>query len=103
MDSSLAPPRTGFVVRPPREIDLTSASVLRAELNVAIARSRLVTVDMADVAFMNSVGIGVLTGAAQRLSLQGGRLVVRNPSAALVRLLRVAGASSLLEGEASAA
>lgn len=103
MDSSLTVSRTWLVVRPPAEIDLLSAGVLRQELSAAVARSRSVAVDMSDVAFMNSVGVGVLIAAQHRLASQGGQLVVRNASAALVRLLRVAGASSLLETDPAAA
>lgn len=96
MDGALI--RTGgwLVVRPPNELGLETAAELRLALDGAIARSRLVLVDMSDVAFINSSGVGVLVGAHYRLAAQGGLLRLACCSEFVARVLRAAGVADLI-------
>lgn len=57
------------------EIDLHSAPQLRAELLKAVeAAAPKVVIDLSDVTFIDSTGIGVLVGALKRAREKGGSL-----------------------------
>jgi anti-sigma B factor antagonist len=91
VDGALIRPGRWLVLQPPNELGLETAAELRAALDGAIARSRLVLVDMSEVAFINSSGVGVLIGAQYRLAAQGGLLRLAHCSEFVARVLRVAG------------
>jgi anti-sigma B factor antagonist len=63
------------VVEVSGEIDLHSAPQLRAELLKAVdAAHPKVVIDLAEVTFIDSTGIGVLVGALKRAREKGGAL-----------------------------
>lgn len=97
MDGALSRPAEWLVLQPPDELGLETAAALRAALDAATARSRLVMVDMSEVRFVNSAGLGVLIGARYRLAAQGGLLRLENCSDFVVRVLRAAGVADLME------
>ena len=60
------------------EIDVATSPKLRAELGAVIASSpSKVTVDLADVSFVDSSGLGVLVGALMQLRSQDPTAVLR--------------------------
>ena len=72
------------------ELDLASAAGL-AEALVAIAGSTLV-VDLADLSFMDSSGIGALVVARNRIRAKGlGELLVARPTAIVQKALEIVG------------
>ena len=72
------------------ELDLASADGL-AEALVEIAGSTLV-VDLADLSFMDSSGIGALVVARKRIRAKGlGELVVTRPTAIVQKVLEIVG------------
>jgi anti-sigma B factor antagonist len=72
------------------ELDVASADGL-AEALVAIAGSTLV-VDLADLSFMDSSGIGALVVARNRIRAKGlGELVVTRPTAIVQKALEIVG------------
>ncbi len=78
------------------EVDREAAPVLRwaldAALQVAVDRPvPELVVDLAAVDFLDAAGIGVLVGTADRARRTGGRVVLRAPSRAACRVLRVVG------------
>jgi anti-sigma B factor antagonist len=81
------------------ELDLRSAVELRAEVSAALEQRpppAHIEVDLADVTFVDSLGLGTLI-VGQRICAQlGVRLTVRNPSVFAERLMRVSGLSSNL-------
>lgn len=83
------------VVAASGEIDVATASVLRDRLTelVEAGATRLV-VDLEDVAFIDSTGLGVLVGGVRRARAEGGdlRLVCTN-----TRILKVFAATGLDE------
>jgi anti-sigma B factor antagonist len=61
-----------------------------------------VTLDLADVAFIDSSGLRALVVAHKALEEHGGSLVVANPSSMAARLLEVTGLKTLFGGERTA-
>jgi len=79
------------LVRLEGELDLASSWQLRRRLLAAVSpRVRTVDLDLADVTFIDSSGLGTLVGLAEELRGRSVSVVVRNPSAATQRLLRLA-------------
>ncbi len=78
------------------QVDRDAASILQwaldAALRVAVDRPACeLVVDLAAVDFLDAAGIGVLVGTANRARRAGGRVVLRAPSRAACRVLRVVG------------
>jgi anti-sigma B factor antagonist len=67
--------------------------VCLAEL-IAEGRSRIV-IDLAELKFIDSTGIGVLVGALKRARLSGGEIALRSPSAGVRKAFEVAGVSEI--------
>jgi anti-sigma B factor antagonist len=78
---------TGFEVS--GEIDAHTAPALAAAM--AELPSGVVTVDMADVSFMDSSGLRVLIEAAARARDGGGDLIITNPTSGITRLVEISG------------
>ena len=78
------------VVTAAGEIDLDTAVQLRQVLREALQdRPRTLTVDMADVSFIDSTGLGVLVGAFKTGQTMDVDLVIRAPSATVVRVFEL--------------
>lgn len=82
------------LVRAEGELDLLAVDLLRAHL----AESSVTTVDVGAVTFIDSSVLAVLVDAHAARAQRGG-LIVRNPSAAARRVLRVSGLDRLLRVE----
>jgi len=79
------------------EVDLASAPKLAAAMSELMDRGHThVAVDLGPVEFIDSSGLGVLVGALRRLREQGGDLVLRAASPAVVRILELTGLDGLL-------
>jgi anti-anti-sigma factor len=73
-------------------LDIHSAPVVRERLGQVIDQGwRAIIVDLRDVDFMDSTGLGVLIGARRRSQDAGSKLVLARPSRATYRLLAVTG------------
>lgn len=83
------------------DLDLFSVEVARNALEPEL-HGRLV-LDLAAVDFIDDSGLGLLVGTLKRLGRQGGSLVLRNPSAPILRVLEVTGLAKVpgLEIESS--
>lgn len=74
------------------EVDVSNADGLRTELEKAAAAAPAsVEVDLADVAYIDSTGIGVLVGAAHKAAEAGYKFAVINPQANVKRVLGLLG------------
>ena len=79
------------------ELDLASAAGLEACLRSLIdASAGTITLDLADVTFLDSTGLVTILSAQQRVVGAGRRLEVCNPSRSVRRVLALSGTSSLL-------
>jgi anti-sigma B factor antagonist len=79
------------VVTPIGEIDRDTAPRLREVLEQAVqdAAGGTVEVDMANVSFMDSSGIGALLAGHQQAGSAGGTFRLRNPSEAVRSVLEI--------------
>jgi anti-sigma B factor antagonist len=78
-------------------VDMFAAPELKRRLVEAIERgARRVIVDLSETDFLDSVGLGALLSAYQRLSRRGGRLVVVSGSPNVSRLFQITGLDSIL-------
>jgi anti-sigma B factor antagonist len=88
----------GRVVRLHGELDVAEVDELGAALGeLATAGDDAVVLDLTDLTFCDSAGLGVLITLARRLP--GGRVVLRSPSVRFADLLDVTGTRSLFTVE----
>ena len=74
------------------EVDVSNADELRGALDAALAGAAdELTVDLAEVPYIDSTGIGVLVGAAHRAADAGKKLIVANPQKNVARVLGLLG------------
>ena len=78
------------------EIDLANAADVDAELRrIEATDVEMILVALSGVSFIDSTGLKVVIGAAAR-ARDTGRLLLERPSAAVLRLLQIAGVRDLL-------
>ncbi len=78
-------------VAAPNELDAITPGAFASEL----AGSESVAVDGSAIEFIDSSGLQVLLEARQRLEHDGAQVVLRHPSAVLLRLLEVTSTDQL--------
>ena len=85
------------------EVDVSNADSLREALDGALgANAPGVVVDLAEVPYIDSTGIGVLVGAAHRAREAGSSLAVERPQRNVARVLGLLGVGDELGlGDAS--
>jgi anti-sigma B factor antagonist len=78
------------------ELDLSTAPALRGDLieHLEAGHARLI-VDMTDVAFMDSTGLGMLVAVLKRAKESGGSLVLSGPQRQVRRVLQITGVEDL--------
>ena len=76
------------------EIDIATAPVLQESLAALDGR---VAVDLAGVVFLDSTGISVLVREQKRISAEGGRLVLRNPTDRIRHTLEIVALDDWIE------
>ena len=81
------------------EIDHHSASLIRASIDDAIIHKHpsMLTLDFADVTFMDSSGIGLVMGRYKLMKTVQGRIRVRNLSPGAYKVMVLAGLEKLGE------
>lgn len=79
------------------ELELNNAALLREELTALCSRERpSVVVDLSNLTFMDSTGIGVLVNGFKAARAHSGTLAVVCPSQRLMRLFEIAGLTGAL-------
>ena len=80
------------------ELDYSSALILDDELRRAEAGSHNVLVlDLSELRFMDSTGLGIIASAYRRMRRTGGRLIVASPTKGVKRILELTGMLQRLE------
>ena len=81
-----------YEVRLLGELDMSTAPQLREELlRLAADGATMVTVDLSELAFVDSTGLSVLITGLKRLRQQGGEMALRSPTPGTRRLLEITG------------
>lgn len=84
------------VVNVQGEVDVYTAPRLREELHRCLDQgNHQIIVNLAEVAYMDSSGLGVLIGALKRAREEKGDLLVAAPNARISRILDVTGLSKI--------
>jgi stage II sporulation protein AA (anti-sigma F factor antagonist) len=83
------------------ELDHHAAKGIREEIDESIERLKpsLLILDFKDVTFMDSSGIGLVMGRYRTMQLLNGRLIVKNASLHIRKVMRLAGIDRLAEFE----
>lgn len=80
------------------DIDHHAARRMRAELDDVIARSRpeMLILDLENVGFMDSSGIGLILGRLKAVQQCGGDILIKNVHPNIAAVIRLSGLSALL-------
>lgn len=78
------------ICRPAGELDAYTVGQFRESLSSLSDTSRLL-IDLSDVPFMDSAGLGALIGGIRRIREQDGRVAVACSRPSLIRLLHTTG------------
>lgn len=82
------------------EVDLYNAADLRCCLEeLAASGATRVVLDLANLGFIDSSGLGALIGGMRRLRRAGGQVVLRSPNAKTAELLEMTGLDQVLAVE----
>lgn len=81
------------------ELDHHSASMIRREMDRLLedVRVRTLVIDMGDMAFMDSSGIGVILGRYRTMASRGGRVCVRGMNRQVRRVFNLSGMGQIME------
>jgi anti-sigma B factor antagonist len=92
-------PEPGVVLlRAKGDVDAYTAPGLRAQLHEATGGAEeLVVVDLAEITFIDSAGLGALVGAHRRMREAGGRLRIVRPPALVARAFELTGLHEVLD------
>lgn len=93
-----APHEGGLTVILQGDIDHHSAVAVRAEIDDLLSRSRpdCLWLDLSQVDFMDSSGLGLILGRYNTMQRLGGRLVLVSPGKRVEKILALAGIERLI-------
>jgi anti-anti-sigma factor len=98
IDSSFVGDQTVLVLR--GELDIHSAPDLSGYLDALINQGHVnITLDLAELDFLDSSGLSVMAGETIRLKLSGGSLIIQDPTVQVGHLLDVTGFSRMVSVE----
>ena len=88
----------GLIVRLDGEIDHHSAAEIRENLDRMIAETRpkSLVLELSDIDFMDSSGLGLVLGRYRRLQEIGSKMFIKNPSVRTEKILAMAGVNKLI-------
>lgn len=86
------------LVKAAGEIDAFTAPKLREELAALVdGKNKVITIDLKDVSYLDSTGLGVFVGLFKQLKNNGGELRLIEMSERLKRLFQITGLSHVME------
>lgn len=79
------------------EIDHHSAAGVREEIdrNIFFYRPEKVVLDLSEIGFMDSSGLGLILGRYTKIKDLGGEMALENPSEEILKILQLAGVDKL--------
>lgn len=92
-----------LTVRLQGELDHHGAASVRKEIDAVIEGTspKKVLLDLGDVFFCDSSGLGLIMGRYKKATATGAEFAVSDPSAAVERIMRLAGLTALIKIERS--
>lgn len=80
------------------DLDHHAAREMRAELDEVISRSRpeLLILDLENVGFMDSSGVGLILGRTRSLRAVGGELLIKNARSEIEAVIKLSGLGNLI-------
>lgn len=83
------------------EIDHHSAVSVRADMDALIfeRRPKKLVLDLSEISFMDSSGLGLIMGRYSLVRELGGTLLLRSPTAAVTKILALAGMERIIKIE----
>jgi anti-sigma B factor antagonist len=84
------------------ELDLASADLLRAEVRALLGRDTVLdelVLDLAELQFLDVMGLGALLETRRKLAARGARLTLRRPRPMVVRMLTLLSLDEALHTE----
>jgi anti-sigma B factor antagonist len=79
------------------EIDVHSAPVLREEIMALVEENADLKINLGNVSYMDSTGLGVFVGLYKALRAKNGSLKLYNLSDRLVRLFEITGLKDIID------
>lgn len=75
------------------EIDHHNAKIIRNEIDVSINKHTpmILEMDFSKVSFMDSSGIGLIMGRCRSMNVYGGKVIVKNPSPEIKKVMLLSG------------
>ena len=92
----VTPHRDSVLVHLEGDLDLMTTGRVRRDLAPFVDSAPSLVLDLADVVFIDSAGIGLLLSTRSSLLERGATLEVRNPSSAVRQILDVTGLGGVL-------
>jgi anti-sigma B factor antagonist len=93
---TVEPLKDARLIRVAGEIDLSTVSALRRELDAARDEAATALLDLSDVTFIDSTGLHLLLEASHSSAVSDWALFVVRPSEAVQRLIELSGTADLL-------
>ncbi len=83
------------------EIDHHTAVSIRADIDAMIyeMRPKRATLDMSEIDFMDSSGLGLIMGRYALMQRIGGDLIVRSPNERILKIFKLAGLERIIKIE----
>ena len=79
------------------EVDISNEAALGTALAEVVGmKPRRITIDLAEVSYLNSSGVRCLLNAARHAAVHGSEMVVCRPSGIVLRVLEICGVDRLL-------
>ncbi len=90
---------TTLVVKLAGEIDQSCAGIVRDKLDreLRLAQIKNLILDFADVAFMDSSGIGMILGRYKQINARGGKMMMIRIQPQVDRVLELSGLKKIIE------
>ena len=79
------------------EVDISNAHYFKRQLEAALKEKRQsITIDLADLTYIDSTGLGVIIGAYGSIKKEGLTIKVLNPRENVKKLLNISGLDKIL-------
>jgi len=87
-----------LIVKLSGDIDISVADTLRSQIDGEYVQqgARHLLLDLSEVEFMDSTGLGLILGRYKKVAMTGGRTYIVRPRARVKQLLEMSGVSNLI-------